>query len=69
MPSNRDQGLSLQEHWSNLQFVVVTNRKVWPVFTLGALSFLFRWGKGGGAREGGEKTAPSSSVSFFQLNH
>ncbi|MXQ79562.1 hypothetical protein E5288_WYG007021 [Bos mutus] len=26
VPSNRDQGLSLQEHWSNLQFVVVTNR-------------------------------------------
>ena len=63
-PSNRDLGLSLQEHWSNLQFVVVINREVWPVFTLGALSFLFRWGKGGGAREG-EKKQPQARVCLF----
>lgn len=55
VPSNQDLGLGLQERWSNLQFVVVTNRELWPVFTLGALSFLFRWGKGGGARRGEKK--------------
>lgn len=63
-PSNRDLGLSLQERWCNLQFVVVTNRELWPVFTLGALSFLFRWGKGGGAGEGGKKQ-PRARVWLF----
>lgn len=64
MPSNQDPGLGRQERQSNVQFVVVTIREHWPVFMLGALSFLFRWGKGGGAREGG-KTSPSSNLSFL----
>lgn len=54
VPSNQDPEFGRQERWSNLQFVVVTIREYWPVFMLGALSFLFRWGKGGGAREGGK---------------
>lgn len=67
MPSNQDPGFGRRERWSNLQFVVVTIRECWPVFMLGALSFLFRWGKGGGAREG-EKTSPSSDMRFLRLN-
>lgn len=57
---------SVSERWSNLQCVVVTNRELWPVFMLGALSFLFRWGKGGGAREG-EKNNPKLEGVFPTL--
>lgn len=39
MPSNQDVGLGLQERWSNLQFVVVTNCEHWPVFIAGRAFF------------------------------
>lgn len=64
--SNRDLGVGLRERWSNRQFVVVTDREPRPVFMLGAFSFLFGWGKGGGAR-GGEETIRSSCRSFLRL--
>lgn len=66
MPSNQDPEFGRQERWSNLQFVVVTIREYWPVFMLGALSFLFRWGKGGGARAGGKQA--QALTSFLHLN-
>lgn len=63
MPSNRDLGLSLQERWCNLQFVVVTN---------GELGLCLRWARflsclGGGREEGlgkGEKQ-PGARVCLF----
>lgn len=48
---NRDLKLGLQERWSNLQFVVVTNREQWPVCLCWA-RFLSCLGMGTGTGSG-----------------